>query len=211
MDGILNVAVLAIFIPTFFFVSVTPGMCMTLALTMGMSIGLRRTLWMMAGELLGVGLVAGASVLGVAAILLQYPALFDLLRYGGGAYLAYVGVQMWRAKGRMALSASGATHDVSPWALALQGFVTAISNPKGWAFFIALLPPFIDPGYPMMPQLVVLLSIILLIEFLCLLLYALGGKTLSRFLQRSANIRLMNRVAGSLMLGVALWLAFGQV
>jgi hypothetical protein len=35
----MNPAVLAIFIPTFFFVSITPGMCMTLALTMGMSIG----------------------------------------------------------------------------------------------------------------------------------------------------------------------------
>ncbi len=70
-------------------------MCMTLALTMGMSIGLRRTLWLMLGELIGVGLVAGASGLGVAAVLLQYPALFEVLRYGGGAYLAYVGVQLW--------------------------------------------------------------------------------------------------------------------
>lgn len=209
MDGIMNPAVLAIFIPTFFFVSITPGMCMTLALTMGMSIGLRRTLWMMLGELIGVGLVAGASVLGVAAILLQYPALFDLLRLGGGAYLAYIGVQMWRSKGRTALSASGATHDVTAIELALQGFVTAISNPKGWAFFIALLPPFVDPNYRMVPQLAVLLCIILLIEFCCLLMYAAGGKTLSRFLQRSSNIRLMNCVAGSLMVGVAVWLAFG--
>jgi homoserine/homoserine lactone efflux protein len=40
-------------------------------------------------------------------------------------------------------------------------------------------------------------------------MYAAGGKTLSRFLQRSSNIRLMNRVAGSLMVGVAVWLAFG--
>lgn len=209
MEGILNLAVLGIFIPTFFFVSITPGMCMTLALTMGMSIGLRRTLWMMLGELIGVGLVAGASVLGVAAVLLQYPALFEVLRYGGGAYLAYVGLQMWRSKGRMALSVSGVAHDVAACELALQGFVTAISNPKGWAFFVALLPPFIDPGYRMVPQLGVLLSMILLIEFSCLLMYAAGGKTLSRFLQRSSNIRLMNRVAGSLMVGVAGWLAFG--
>lgn len=44
-------ALLAVFIPTFFFVSITPGMCMTLAMTLGMSIGVRRTLWMMLGEL----------------------------------------------------------------------------------------------------------------------------------------------------------------
>ncbi|MGC9401817.1 LysE family translocator, partial [Vibrio genomosp. F10 str. 9ZC157] len=46
---IMNTALLGMFIPTFFFVSITPGMCMTLALTLGMSIGYRRALWMMAG------------------------------------------------------------------------------------------------------------------------------------------------------------------
>ena len=53
-----NLALLGAFIPTFLFVSVTPGMCMTLAMTFGMSQGVRRTLWMMWGEMLGVALVA---------------------------------------------------------------------------------------------------------------------------------------------------------
>lgn len=57
----INLTILAAFIPTFFFVSITPGMCMTLAMTMGMAIGFRRTLWMMAGELFGVGLVAASA------------------------------------------------------------------------------------------------------------------------------------------------------
>ena len=69
-----------VFIPTFFFVSVTPGMCMTLALSLGMTVGVRRTLWMMVGELVGVGLVACLAVVGVAAVMLQYPQLFQLLR-----------------------------------------------------------------------------------------------------------------------------------
>ncbi len=43
-------AILALFIPTFFFVSVTPGMCMTLSMTLGMSLGVRRTLHMMWGS-----------------------------------------------------------------------------------------------------------------------------------------------------------------
>lgn len=40
----MNTALLGMFIPTFFLVSITPGMCMTLALTLGMSIGYKRTL-----------------------------------------------------------------------------------------------------------------------------------------------------------------------
>ena len=56
----MTLTVLAVFIPTFFCVSLTPGMCMTLAMTLGMTIGVHRTFWMMYGELLGVGLVAAA-------------------------------------------------------------------------------------------------------------------------------------------------------
>ncbi|MGL5297122.1 MAG: LysE family translocator, partial [Plesiomonas sp.] len=78
-----------LFIPTFFFVSFTPGMCMTLAMTLGMSIGVRRTLPMMWGELIGVAVVAVSSVIGVASLMLNYPTLFQLLKYAGGAYLIY--------------------------------------------------------------------------------------------------------------------------
>ena len=40
-----DLTLLAVFVPTFFFVSLTPGLCMTLALTMGMTIGVRKTMW----------------------------------------------------------------------------------------------------------------------------------------------------------------------
>ncbi len=203
-------SVLVVFIPTFFFVSVTPGMCMTLALTMGMSIGLRRTLWMMWGELIGVGLVSLAAVVGVAAVMLNYPALFLWLKYLGGAYLIYLGMQMWRSKGRMAIpDQTGDTQQIPGFDLALQGFVTAIANPKGWAFMISLLPPFIDLGLPLVPQLLILLLIILTIEFLSLVLYASGGKSLRHLLRQRGKVRLLNRIAGSLMGGVGLWLALG--
>ncbi|HCL11856.1 MAG TPA: threonine transporter RhtB, partial [Alteromonas sp.] len=79
----MNWALLSVFVPTFFFVSVTPGMCMTLAMTLGMSIGVKRALWMMLGELTGVGLVATLSAVGVAALLLNYPDVFTLFKYAG--------------------------------------------------------------------------------------------------------------------------------
>lgn len=90
----MSLALLSVFIPTFFFVSITPGMCMTLAMTLGMTIGVKRSLWMMIGELAGVGLVATLSAVGVAALLLNYPTIFIVFKYVGGAYLAYLGIQM---------------------------------------------------------------------------------------------------------------------
>ena len=206
---LMSTAFLLALIPTFFFVSVTPGMCMTLALTLGMTVGIRRTMWMMLGELIGVGLVAISVVIGVAALIVQYPELFIILKIVGGGYLLYLGIQLWRSKGKMAIDLNGTPKNTGRLQLAAQGFITAVANPKGWAFFIALLPPFIDPTRPMPSQMVVLLSVILTLEALSLMVYALGGKSLSKVLQKSGNVRLMNRIAGSLMMGVAAWLALG--
>ncbi|EGR0395404.1 LysE family translocator [Vibrio parahaemolyticus] len=203
----MNLALLSMFIPTFFFVSITPGMCMTLALTLGMSVGYRRTLWMMIGELAGVALVSISAVLGIAAVMLNYPWLFTVLKFAGGAYLLYLGIEMWRSRGKLAINLENSTSQPKGnWNLVLQGFITAIANPKGWAFMISLLPPFIDQSKALAPQLMVLVSIILLFEFICMSLYATGGKGLKRVLGQSKNVRLMNRFAGTLMMGVGVWL-----
>lgn len=205
----MSLALLSVFVPTFFFVSITPGMCMTLAMTLGMTIGVKRSLWMMLGELTGVGLVALLSSIGVAALLLNYPTFFVLFKYAGGAYLAYLGVQMWLSRGKMAIKTEENTCPASVFELISQGFVTAIANPKGWAFFVALLPPFLQADEPLGQQLFSLITVILALEFCCLLIYASGGRTLRSLLLKSGNVRIMNRIAGSLMLGVGIWLAFG--
>ncbi len=205
----MNLALLSAFIPTFFFVSITPGMCMTLAMTLGMTIGVKRALWMMLGELVGVAMVATLSAIGVAALLLNYPSVFMVLKYLGGAYLAFIGIQMWLSKGKMAIKTDESGKPASQIDLISQGFITAIANPKGWAFFVALLPPFLDAESPLAAQLVVLISIILTLEFTCLVIYATGGKTLKSLLMKSGNVRIMNRIAGSLMIGVGFWLAIG--
>ena len=205
---LINITLLLVFIPTFFLVSITPGMCMTLALSMGMSIGLRKTFYMMYGELTGVALVATSSVIGVATIMLKYPTIFLFLKYGGGAYLAYLGIQMWMSKGKMALKLDkSCDFNISKKSLAMQGFITAIANPKGWAFFIALLPPFIDDSLPMISQLPILILIIVSIEFSSLILYATGGSSLRKILQDSSNVRLINKIAGTLMIAIGVWLA----
>lgn len=205
---LINITLLLVFIPTFFLVSITPGMCMTLALSMGMSIGLKKTFYMMYGELLGVALVATSSVIGVATIMLKYPSVFLFLKYGGGLYLGYLGIQMWMSKGKMALKVGEECNfNISKKSLAMQGFITAIANPKGWAFFIALLPPFIDDSLPMITQLPMLIFLILLLEFSCLIIYASGGSTLRRILQDSSNVKLINKIAGSLMICIGVWLA----
>ena len=199
--------VLALFIPTFFFISSTPGMCMSLAMTLGMTIGVKRTLWMMLGEVVGVATVAIAAVIGIANIMLNYPTVFIVFKWIGGMYLIYLGVVMWRTPSHLCTVEQ--PKYLSNMALLSQGFVTAIANPKGWAFMISLLPPFIDIGKPLVTQLSVLVVIIMLSEFLCMLIYASGGRGLSKLLANSSKAQWLNRISGCLLGLVGVWLALG--
>lgn len=199
-------ATLAVFIPTMFFISVTPGMCMTLAMTLGLKIGLRRTLWMMLGEVFGVALVAVSAVMGAAAIMLNYPALFTWFKWIGGLYLMYLGCKMYWSGKHMSLSTQ-TDLTLSRFALISQGFITAIANPKGWAFMLSILPPFINTTKPITFQLLALVAIIMLSEFVCMLIYATGGRSLKTLLNKGNNIRWMNGISGTLLIAVGIWLA----
>ena len=205
----LDFTLLALFIPTIFLISISPGMCMTLAMTLGISVGYKKTLWMMWGELLGVAVVAVAAVLGVAKVMLSYPEVFTLLKIFGACYLTYIAINMWQAKGKLSIETNGGIENISKKGLLQQGFITAISNPKGWAFMVSLLPPFINSQHALAPQLVILVVIILFSEFVCMTLYATGGKTLANYLTKNNKISLLNKVSGGLMFIVALWLLLG--
>ena len=200
-------SVILLFIPTFFLVSLTPGMCMTLAMTLGMSVGIRRTMWMMLGELIGVAVVAITAVIGVATIMLQYPLFFTGFKILGACYLGYIAIGMFQSKGKLAITEQETTAEkVSRSTLFSQGLVTAIANPKGWAFMISLLPPFINPQHSITAQLTILVGIILISEFICMTLYALGGKTVYHLIGNKNNVKAINRISGSLMMLVAIWL-----
>lgn len=182
-------------------------MCMTLAMSLGITIGVRKTFWMMYGELLGVATVAIASVLGVATVMAKFPQLFQAFKILGALYLTYVGVNMWCAKGKLATNTNQAPQTIKKRSLFQQGFFTAIANPKGWAFMVSLLPPFISQSLPLAPQLGILVAVILVSEFICMTIYATGGKTIGKVLTQRNNVQLLNKVSGSLMILVAIWLA----
>ena len=205
---ILDFTLLYFFIPVFFIISITPGLCMTLSLTMGMAIGIRNTMKMMIGELAGVLLISLTAVVGGGTIIANYPNTFEVFKYLGGGYLFYVGIQMWRSLGKMSLNTDGShSFSLNGFQLASQGFITAIANPKGWAFFLAMVPSFMNYDKPIMPQMSAMVIIILIIEFVSLMIHATGGKALNKLLTKSGNVQLINRVAGTLMMFVGIWLA----
>jgi len=200
----MNADTLLLFAATIFVISLTPGLCMTLAFTLGISVGFRRTLWMMLGELAGVATVAICVGMGVAQVLALHPEAMLWLTIGGGAYLCYVGVSMWRQASAAVLS----THkhkSLTRTQLIAVGYNTAVLNPKGWAFLVAIFPGFIDEALPLGSQLGVLIPIFLLSEFIALCLYASGGRQLALWFSKPEHGVRLNRAAALMVLLVSLW------
>jgi threonine/homoserine/homoserine lactone efflux protein len=137
--------------------SVTPGPNSLLALTHGALHGHRRTLYTVAGGAVGFTALIALSMLGIGALLQTSAQALTVLKLAGGAYLVWLGVQLWRAPA-IRLQADGAPADARPRALFRQGLLTAVSNPKALLFYGAFLPQFIDPRLPLMTQFVVMWS-----------------------------------------------------
>ena len=190
-----------LFVVTIAAVSLTPGMCMTLAFSLGLSLGYRKTLWMMAGEMTGVVVVVSTTVFLLGWLLRLDPVWFNGLAMVGAVYLLWIARQLWMADPE--LSSQGVRGSLTPLSLAALGFTTAIMNPKGWAFMIALLPGFMNADRALLPQLLLFLSVMLTTEFLSLSLYAGGGRWLRRALGEGAPMGALNKIAAVLMVGVS--------
>jgi len=143
--------------------SLTPGPNGLLALTHGALYGSRRTIATIFGGLTGFALVIAASLFGIGALLAANAELLTWLKWIGGAYLMFLGFQIWRSEpigDAPAKPSSG-----SAKSLFSQGLLSAVSNPKGILFFVAFLPQFVDPARSLWVQFLIMAGTFLVIEF----------------------------------------------
>ena len=101
------------------------------------------------GHGLGVGIYALITALGLSVLITQTPLLFDLIRYGGAAFLAWLGIKALLAKPASGDSADEKVHAVRGRQGAFEGFMVAFLNPQLAIFFIALFSQFVhaDTGW----------------------------------------------------------------
>lgn len=90
----------------------------------------------------GVGLYALMTALGLALIIANNPLLFDVIRYGGAAFLAWLGVKALLATPDPQ-PASAEYHGVAGRQGAFEGFMVAFLNPQLAIFFVALFSQFV--------------------------------------------------------------------
>jgi leucine efflux protein len=136
MNGIVDFPAFLI-ASTLLILSPGPG---TLAI-LGAATGSRRAGFeALAGTSTGDAILMAAAFIGAATLLHTYPAAFAALRYGGGAYLAWLGIQALRSR-EQALAVS----TPEPGHAYKRSLLVTLLNPKAIVFFMAFFPQFVQP------------------------------------------------------------------
>ncbi|SCB12099.1 LysE family translocator [Rhizobium hainanense] len=182
----------------------TPGPTVLLALTNGSRFGVRRALPGMVGAVLSDAVLISAVAIGLGALLAASEFWFSALKWVGAAYLAFLGIMMLRSKGTIdgALQASASQSRGTTFSIGLKSFMVAVTNPKGYLFFSAFLPQFIDPSAPQMQQYVVLGAIFAALDFMIMFGYAVFGSQAVRVL-KSEGAKWLERACGGALLALA--------
>lgn len=202
-----------LFVGMTFVVSATPGPNMLLVMSHGARFGWRKAVLTMAGCMSALLVMMSVSAAGLGAVLHNFPAVFDALRYAGAAYLTYLGYKLWNSSAKGEQPGTAEAPRVSTpggWALYREGLSVAASNPKAIVFAAAFFPQFIEPVAPALPQFGILLATFTVIELGWYVGYAVSGHKLSRYLQRTQVLKVFNRLTGGVFMGFATLMAAGR-
>lgn len=157
------------------------------------------------GTAIGSVLMVTVVAAGVGAVIAQSIVLLTIVKVLGAAYLAYLGIQAIRHRRRAARTVTGASLRRSGWRQLLEGFIVGITNPKSIAFFMAVLPQFVDLRADSVPvQMFVLGVIVVVIGVICDSVWVLASSAARAWFARSPRrLEAMSATGGGLMIGLA--------
>jgi threonine/homoserine/homoserine lactone efflux protein len=199
---------LATFVVAAFIMVVIPGPTVLFTIGRAMSLGRLGGFLSILGTALGSLVLVVGVALGVGTVIAQSALLFTVVKVLGAGYLVFLGVQAIRHR----TDAVGAVTRPQPrrsgGRLLLEGFVVGVTNPKSIAFFLAILPQFVDLGAgAVAAQLLVLGAIVVAIGVTCDAVWVLLASAAREWFGRSPRrIEAMGAVGGGLMIALGVFL-----
>ena len=166
-----------------------------------------------AGLASALGLASGATVhvvlaaTGLVALMRAMPVAFDLVRLAGAAYIVWLGVTTLLGHDDDR-TGGGPTRAVSARRLWRQGLLTELLNPKTALFFLAFLPPFLDPAapHPWLQMLVLGLLVPATALPIDLVIATTAAAAAGRLSASPTTRRLRRWLAGSVLVALGAWL-----
>ncbi|MDP3949021.1 LysE family transporter [Microbacterium sp.] len=192
-------------------ISFTPGAGAINTMSNALAEGWRRSIWGVIGQQLALIVHVVIVAAGVGLIVSRSPVLFDIIRYAGAAYLAYLGLRLIFARVQdLSEAASDAPRlPESHWSMIRRGFWVNLLNPKAIVFFLAFIPQFIRLDQPALPQYLILIVTVIAVDVLVMWgFFATAARPFQRITHTARGQRTLNSVFGGLFLAVAALLLF---
>ena len=189
-------------------ISLSPGAGAISCMAAGMRYGYARAFWNIVGLQFGILFVLLIVALGLGAVIAASTTLFTAIKWLGAAYLVYLGVVQWRAPASP-VSPDAVVDDShgTPRRLMLRGFLVNATNPKGIVFMLAVMPQFIDPLAPQLPQYLICAATLFFTDLVVMSGYTgLAAKVLT-LLREPHHVRWVNRAFGGLFVAAGAVLA----
>ncbi|MEJ3405296.1 LysE family translocator [Rathayibacter sp. YIM 133350] len=181
-----------------------PGPSVLFVIGRSLALGRAGGILSVVGNALGMIPLVIAVALGIGAIVAASVAVFTAVKFAGAAYLVYLGVQAIRHRHDAAAAATGEVAPRPAWRLLGEGFIVGVTNPKTIAFFVAVLPQFVDArsGAPAV-QLVELGLVFVALALCCDSIWALAAGTARDWFARSPRrIARLSATGGVMMIGL---------
>jgi len=135
------------FVPIALALNLTPGADMLFCLGQGLRGGPGAALAADAGIALGCMVHVTLAGLGLGAAVATAPWLFEVIRWLGIGYLLWLAFSTLRAG-----PVNPDLPPLRPTRALRDGLLVNLSNPKVILFVLALIPQFVDPARPVLPQ-----------------------------------------------------------
>jgi threonine/homoserine/homoserine lactone efflux protein len=182
---------------------IVPGPTVTVIVANSLRHGARAGLLNVAGTQLGLAVMIGIVILGLASLLEAIGWWFEVLRLAGAAYLVWLGIKLFRSDAAFSAESNTTT---PKGGFFLQGFVVLMSNPKIIVLFGALFPQFIDPKGDYLAQVLLLGGTAMVTAAIFDTIYAVTAGRAGTLLSQSRT-RLLSRISGGFLIGGGIWLA----
>jgi threonine/homoserine/homoserine lactone efflux protein len=186
-----------------------PGPSVLFVIGRALAYGRRTALASVAGNVAGVQVVAMSVALGVGTLVQRSDTVFGVVKFGGAAYLVWLGVKAIRHRRSLESAIVVAAAPLGGWRAAAEGFTVGVANPKAYVLFAAVLPQFANPSAGHVPVQLLLLSLvslpIALISDGCWGLAASGAR--AWFARSPRRLELVGGLGGLTMIGLGVTLA----
>jgi homoserine/homoserine lactone efflux protein len=188
-------------------ISVSPGAGAIQSMATGLAHGLRRGYWSITGLQIGLMLQLAAVAVGLGAAVAQSVVAFTVIKWIGVVYLVYLAVRQWRSKPVDLDEQASVDTGGGRWSLLVRGCLVNVTNPKGLVFLLAVLPQFVVPTAPLLPQYLAIGATMVAVDLVVMGAYTGLAARLLGWLRTPRRQRAMNRTFSGLFAAAAVVLS----